>query len=72
MLCYLSWERLGAQAPASVVNGKGAIEVGVDIDAGSGVAASTGPRLELEEAPIELHGVIVLDGALVLEAADAV
>jgi len=65
-------ERLGAQALAAVVDGQRAIEVGVDLDAGSGVAASTGPRPDLEEAPIELHRVIVLDGTLVLEAADAV
>jgi hypothetical protein len=31
-----------------------------------------GTGAELEEAPVELHGVIALDGALVLEGADAV
>lgn len=65
-------ERLGAETLAAVVHGERAIEVGVNLDAGTGVAASTGPGPELEEAPIELHGVITLDGALVLEAADAV
>lgn len=44
----------------------------VNLDAGTGIAASAGPGAELEEAPIEWHGVVVLDGALVLEAADAI
>ncbi len=71
-LCNPSWERLGAQALAAVIDGERAIEVGVDLDAGSGIAASAWPGPELEEAPVELDGVIVLDGALVLEGADAV
>ena len=68
-----SWrERLGAETLAAVVDRERAIEVGVDLDAGSGVAASTGPGPELEETAVDLDGVVVLDGALVLEAADAV
>jgi len=67
-----SREGLGSEALAPVIHSERAIEVGVDFDAGSGVAASARPGPELEEAPIELHGVIVLDGALVLEGADAV
>src|SRR4030067_830034 len=38
--------------------------------AGAGVAAPARPGAELEETPVEGHRVIVLDGALVLEAAD--
>jgi len=71
-LCDPSWERLGAQALAAVIHSERAIQMCVDVDAGSGIAASTWPGPELEEAPVELHGVIVLDGALVLEGTDAV
>jgi hypothetical protein len=46
--------------------------VGVDLDAEAGKAASARSGPHLEEAPVELHGVIVLDGARVLETADAV
>lgn len=67
-----SRERLGGEALAPVIHSERAIEVGVDVDAGAGIAASARPGPELEEAPVELHGVIVLDGALVLEGADAV
>ena len=67
-----SRKRLGAEALAPVIDGECAIQMSVDLDADSGKAASTRPGPELEEAPVQLHGVIVLDGALVLEAADAV
>ncbi len=65
-------ERLGAETLAAVVGGQRAIEVGVDVHPRSSVAAPTGTGPKLEEAPIELHGVIPLDGARVLVAADAV
>jgi len=71
-LCNPSREHLGAQALAAVIHSERAIQMCVDVDAGSGIAASTWPGPELEKAPVELHGVIVLDGALVLEGADAV
>jgi len=71
-LCNPSWERLGSEALPAVIHGERAIEVGVNLDAGSGIAAATWPGSELEEAAVELDGVVVLDGALVLEAADAV
>jgi hypothetical protein len=64
-----AWSR--GQPVAPIPDGQRAIEVGMDVDAGAGVAAAAGPRAELEEAPVELHGVIALDGAGVLEAADA-
>src|SRR5712692_4708305 len=44
----------------------------VDVDAQAGVAAATGAGAQLEKAPLELHGVIMLDRATVLEAADAI
>jgi hypothetical protein len=66
------WELLGAETLAAVVDGQRAIEVGVDVHPRSSVAAPTGTGPKLEEAPVELHGVIVLDGALILETADAV
>jgi hypothetical protein len=65
-------ELLGAETLAAVVDGQRAIEVGVDVHPRSGKAASAWPGAEMEEAPVELHGVIVLDGALILVAADAV
>lgn len=71
-LCNPSWERLGGEALAAVIHGERAIQMCVDIDAGSGIAASARPGPELEEAAVDLHGVVVLDGALVLEGADAV
>ena len=67
-----SGERLRAEALTPVIHRERAIQVGVNLDAGAGIAASTGPGGELEEAPIEWHGVITLDGALVLVAADAI
>lgn len=43
----------------------------VDVHAEAGVAATAGAGAQLEEAAIQLHGVVVLDGTLVLKAADA-
>ena len=67
-----SRERLGVEVLPAVIHGERAIEVGVHLDADTGKAASARSGPELEEAPIELHGVITLDGAVVFEAADAV
>jgi hypothetical protein len=71
-LCHPSWERLGGEALPPVIDSERAIQMCVDVDAGSGIAASTWPGSELEETAVELDGVVVLDGALVLEGADAV
>jgi hypothetical protein len=60
-------QALGAEALASVVNGKRAIEEGVDIDPCARVTASAWPGMHLEEAAVELHRVIVGDGALSLD-----
>ncbi len=62
---------LGAEPLAPVVDGERAVEEGVDIDARSSVAASAWTGMDLEEGTIELHGVVMRDGAPVLEAADA-
>lgn len=62
---------LGAETLAPVEDGERAVEEGVDIDTRSGVATSAWTGMDLEEASVELHGVVVCDGAPVLEAADA-
>lgn len=67
-----AWESFHGHALPPRIHCQRAIQVGVDLDARAGVAASGGPGAEVEEAPVELHGVIALDGALELETADAV
>ena len=62
---------LGAEPLAAVVDGEHAVEEGVDIDARASIAASGWAGVDLEEGTVELHGVVVRDGAPVLEAADA-
>jgi hypothetical protein len=47
------------------------VQTGKDVDAGASVAAATGAGVELQQPAIPGDGVIVSDGALVLEAADA-
>ncbi len=61
----------GAETLPVVVDRERAVEEGVDIDARSRVAAPSGAGVDLEEGPVELHRVVVRDGAPVLEAADA-
>ncbi len=46
--------------------------MGAEVDAQAGIAAAAWAGSELEKAPIELDGVIVLDRAPVLEATDRV
>jgi hypothetical protein len=55
-----------------MINGERAIELGVDVDAGAGVAAPIRARVELDEPAGELDGVVMADRARILEAADAV
>ena len=62
---------LGAETLVLVEDGERAVEEGVDIDPRTGVATAAWAGKDLEEAAGELHGVVVRDGALVLEAADA-
>ena len=65
------WESLDAEPLAAVVDGECAIEEGMDIDSRTRVTPPTGSGLHLEEAAVELHRVVVRDGAPILEAADA-
>ena len=65
------WEHCDGEALAAMIHGKRAIEVSVDIKAGASEAARVRAGLELEDPAIELDGVIILDRAWVLEAADA-
>ena len=62
----------GGDALSAIRDGEGAIQMGVEVDAQAGIAPAAGARSELEETPIKLNGVIVLDGAAILEAADGV
>ncbi len=62
---------LDAETLAPVVDGERAVEEGVDIDPRASKAAPAWAGMDLEEGPVELHGVVVGDGAPVLEAADA-
>lgn len=62
---------LGAETLAPVVDRERAVEEGVDIDTRARVAAPAWTGVDLEEGTIELHSVVVRDGAPVLEAADA-
>jgi hypothetical protein len=64
-------EPLGAETLAPIVDAERAIEEGVDIDTRSCVAASAWARVDLKEGTVELHCVVVREGAPVLEAADA-
>ncbi len=62
---------LGAETLAPVVDGERAVEEGVDIDTRASVAAPAGAGMDLEEGSVELHRVVVRDGAPVFEGADA-
>ena len=61
----------GREVLASVIDRQRAVQVGMDGDAGSGIAPAAGAGLELEQAAVEWEGVVVPDGPLVFEAADA-
>lgn len=62
---------LGAEPLALVVDGARAVEEGVDINACASVAASPRTGMDQEEGTVELHRVVVCDGAAVFEGADA-
>ena len=64
-------QQLGPEPMAPMIHGQRAIQAGMDVDAGPGIAAAPGAGVQLEQAAVELNGVIVADRALVLEAADA-
>jgi hypothetical protein len=65
-------EPLGGNPLPPIGDGEGAIEMGVEVDAQSGIAAATGAGGELEDAPLQLERVIVLDRAAVPETTDPV
>lgn len=62
---------LGAETLVVVVNGERAVEEGADVDARARVAAPVWAGMDLEKGAVELHRVVVCDGAPVFEAADA-
>jgi len=64
-------QRGGAQPLAPIVDGERAIEVEMDIDPRAGIAAAARSGPKLQRALAELKGVVVGDGAAVLEGADA-
>ena len=55
-----------------MIDGERAIELRVNVDAGTGVAAPIQARMDLDEPAGELDGIVVADGARILEATDAV
>jgi len=61
-------EASGGEGLAAIGDSDGPIQMRVDVDASAGEAASTRPGAELDEAAVQLHRVIVLDGAAVFEA----
>ena len=63
-------EPLGGEPLPPIGEHEGAIQMCVDVDAQPGIAPAAWARHELEEAPIQLERVIVLDRAAVLETAD--
>ena len=64
-------EASGGEGLAAIGDRDGPIQMRVDVDAGAGEAAPTRPGVELDEAAVQLHRVIVLDGTAVFEAAHA-
>src|SRR5579864_4419132 len=62
---------LGAEPLVLVVDGERAVEEGEDIDPHASVAAPARAGMDLEEGSVELHRVVVRDGAPVFEGADA-
>ena len=57
---------------ALVEDCQGVIEMDMDVDAAGGIAATARAGTELEEAPIDGEGVVLLDRASIFEAADRV
>ncbi len=64
-------QAFGGKALATVIDRQRPVQVRVDIDARTGIGAAARARLELEQATVELDRIIVPDGALILEGADA-
>lgn len=64
-------QQRGPEAMATMKHDELAVQAGVDVDAGAGIATAAGTRVELQQAAVQRDGVVVADRALVLEAADA-
>ena len=62
---------LGSELLASIRDRELAIQLGMHVNAHAGVALAIGTRAELDEAAVQLDRVVMLDSALILEAADA-
>lgn len=65
-------QQLGREVLVPIRDYEPAIQMGMHVDAQAGIGPASGTRTELEEAPVQLHRVVVLHRAPVLEAADAV
>lgn len=65
-------EARSAQSLPAVKHLPPAVQTYMDVDAAPGVAAAARARLELKQPTLKRDGVVVSDGAVVLEAADAV
>ncbi len=65
-------ERRGGEESGVVRDGEGAIESMVDLDLGSSVAAAVGPGQNLEAVRAKGDGIVIGDGAQVLEAKDGI
>ena len=65
-------EQLGDESLPTVLHGECAIEMCADLDPSTCITTPTRAGAKLEKAAVELHGVVMLDGACVLEAADAI
>lgn len=61
----------GGELLTAVIDRQRAVQVRVDVDASAGIAAAAGPGAELQQAAVELEGVVVSHGPPILEAADA-
>lgn len=64
-------EPMRAKALPPIVDDENIIKTQVDVDSGSGVTALSRSGRELEHVAKNADGVVVLDGPLVFEAADA-
>ncbi len=60
----------GGETMSSVIDTKRAVQVRVHIDAQPSVAPPAGAGVHLEQAAVELDGVVAVDGAPMLEAAN--
>ena len=60
-----------AELLAAVIDGQGAIQVRMDVDPSTGIAAALGPWPELQQRAVELQRIVVADRAAMFEATNA-